>query len=81
MDKCHFGLIVTQSEAYRYYSETEKYVERYPRYYQNIEVIDRQENSLTAKIFLNINLSMKMDHVVVTTKYTLSERKPSLKKK
>ena len=74
---CHFSrdLIVTQSEAYKYYSEIEKYVERYPSYYQNIEVIDRQENSLTAKIFLNVNLSMKMDHVVVTVRYTFIPEK------
>jgi len=77
LNKCHFssGLTVTQSEAYRHYSEIEKYPERYPRYYQNIQVIDRQVDSLTVKIFLNINLSIKMDHVMVTVKYTFIPEK------
>ena len=73
---CHFSrdLIVTQSEAYKYYSEIEKYVERYPSYYQNIEVIDRQENSLTAKIFERQS-KYENGHVVVTVRYTFIPEK------
>jgi hypothetical protein len=72
MQGCHFsrGLIVTQPEAYKYYSNIEKYPERYPQYYQNIAVTETTNDSLTAKMFLNINLSREEDHAVVTAKYT-----------
>jgi hypothetical protein len=69
---CHFsrGLIITQSEAYQYYSDIEKYPERYPWYYKTVDVIERTDSSLTAKMLLNIHLSIEEDHAVVTAKYT-----------
>ena len=69
---CHFsrGLRVTQSEAYQYYSQIEKYPERYPRYYKVLRVLDRSENSLKAKMFLEVNLSKKIEEVEVIVKYT-----------
>jgi hypothetical protein len=72
MHDCHFsrGLRVTQSEAYQYYSDIEKYVERYPWYYKSIDVIERTDNGLTSKMFLNVHLSAEVDHALVTTKYT-----------
>jgi ribosome-associated toxin RatA of RatAB toxin-antitoxin module len=62
-------LRVTQSESYQYSSDIEKYVERYPWYYKTIDVIERTDNGLTSKMFLNVHLSAKVDHALVTTKY------------
>ena len=72
MDRCHFsrGLLVTQSEAYQYYSEIEKYPERYPVYYKILDITERSNDSLIAKMFLNVHLSIEEDHAVVTAKYT-----------
>ena len=69
---CHFSrpLTVAQSEAYRYYSDIEKYPERYPWYYKTIDVIEKADNSLTVKMFLSIHLSVDVDHANVTAKYT-----------
>ncbi len=69
---CHFSrlLTVTQSEAYQYFSDIEKYPERYPQYYQTIDVVERTDNSLTAKMFLNVNLSIEEDHANIIAKFT-----------
>lgn len=74
---CHFsrGLIVTQSEAYKYYIDIEKYPERYPRYYQTIDVIERTNDSLTTRMFLNVHLSIVQDHVKLKVKYTFIPEK------
>jgi hypothetical protein len=63
-------LKVTQSEAYQYFSDIEKYTERYPWYYKTVDVIERADNGLTAKMFLNVHLSVDVDHALVTAKYT-----------
>ena len=69
---CHFSrlLTITQSEAYRYYSDIKKYPERYPQYYQTVDVAERTDIGLTAKMFLSVHLSMNVDHANVTAKYT-----------
>jgi hypothetical protein len=36
-----------------------------------MEITETKGNTITAKIFLNINLSIEIDHVVVTARYTL----------
>ena len=72
MHDCHFsrGLRVTQSEAYRYYSDIEKYPERYPQYYQTVDVIDSTDNGMTVKLFLNVILSIEEDHANTRAKFT-----------
>ncbi len=68
----HFGraLNIPLSRAYEYYKDIEDYVQRYPRYYGSIDVIDKTENSITTRQFLNLSISVDQDHVKVDVRYT-----------
>jgi hypothetical protein len=57
-------------KVFEYYADIEKYTHRYPLYYLKIDVIDRSENSISTKQYLNISLDEYEDRVNVDVKYT-----------
>jgi hypothetical protein len=72
MARCHFsrGLDVPLSKAYEYYSDIEVYTQRYLRYYSKIDVVDRSNETISTRQFLNVSLDENQDHVNVDVKYT-----------
>src|SRR5260370_32356611 len=61
------GLI---SKVFDYYSQIEKYPERYPTYCIKVDIVKKNENSLVTKEIWNVTVG-ELDHITVKVKYTL----------
>jgi hypothetical protein len=72
MPRYHFARAfnLPLSKVFEYYRNIEQYTHRYPLYYSKIDVIERSDNSISTRQYLNISLDEYEDHANVDVKYT-----------
>jgi len=58
------------SKVFDYYSQIDKYPERYPTYCMKVDIIEKNENCLVTKEIWNVTIG-ELDHITVKVKYTL----------
>jgi len=58
------------SKVFDYYSQIDKYPERYPRYCVKVDIIEKNENYLVTKEMWNVTIG-ELDHITVKVKYIL----------
>ena len=64
---------VDQLKVFEYYSQFEKYQQRYSRYCAKFEIIEKTANTITTEEFWNLTLNEgKTSHAKVKVKYTLN---------
>ncbi|TBR12257.1 MAG: hypothetical protein EPO62_00390 [Candidatus Nitrosotenuis sp.] len=58
-------------KAFDYFSDLEKYPERYPKYCAKLDIIERKGSTIITEEMWNMTLGMDISHVKVKVRYTL----------
>jgi hypothetical protein len=68
----HYSKVLEASvdKSYHYFCEFEKYPDRYKKYCQRLEIINRTENTVTTEEIWNMTIG-ELAHVKIKVKYTL----------